>query len=92
MTDHALALSVARHKAMFFSEKDATGTRIDYEAAVCGGLQLVPAGAAHTVLAEDYARMLADGMLLEDAEPFDALMERCAAIEARANAAGSRSL
>ena len=31
-------------------------------------------------------RMQADGMLLDESEPFDALMERCAAIEARANA------
>ena len=92
LADRALALSVARHKGMFFSENDASGTRIDYEAAVSGGLQLVPAGAARDVLAEDYARMLADGMLLEDAEPFEALIERCTAIEARANDAGSRSL
>ena len=86
-----LALSVARHKSMFFSENDATGERIDFEAAVLGNLQLVPVGAAHAVLADDYARMLADGMLLDENEPFDALMERCAAIEARANTAGSRS-
>ena len=91
LADRSLALSVARHKAMFFSENDATGTRIDYEAAVSGDLQLVPAGAAHAVLADDYARMLADGMLLDDSAPFDALMERCAAIEARANAAAAGS-
>ena len=91
LADHSLAISVARHKAMFFSENDASGTRIDYEAAVSGDLQLVPAGAALAVLADDYARMLADGMLFDDAEPFDALMERCAAIEARANDAESRS-
>ncbi len=91
MADRALALSVARHKAMFFSENDSRGTRIDYEAAVSGDLQLVPTGAALAVRTDDYARMLADGMLLDDAEPFDALMERCAAIEACANAAGSRS-
>ena len=91
MADRSLALSVARHKAIFFSENDATGSRIDYEAAVSGDLQLVPTGTAHAVLADDYARMLADGMLLDDTEPFDALMERCAAIEARANATGSRS-
>lgn len=36
-----------------------------------------------------YARMLADRMLLEEEEPFDTLMERCAAIESRANAPGS---
>ncbi len=85
LADRALSLSVARHKAMFFAENDARGDRIDYEAAVSSGLQLVPSGAAHAVLADDYARMLADGMLLDENEPFDALMERCAAIEARAN-------
>ena len=86
LNDHALALSVARHKAMFFFENDSHGNRIDYEEAVSGGLQLVPSGAAHAVLADDYARMLADGMLLDENEPFDALMERCAAIQERANA------
>ncbi len=91
LADRSLGLSVARHKAKFFSENDASGARIDYEAAVSGQLQLVPAGAAHSVLADDYVRMLADGMLLDDTEPFDALMERCAAIETRANSAGSRS-
>ncbi len=88
LADRALALSVARHKAMFFTENDARGDRIDYEAAVSGHLQLVPSGAAHAVLADDYARMLADGMLIDEEELFDTLMERCAAIEARAN--GSR--
>ena len=83
--DRALALSVARHKAMFFAENDARGVRIDYEAAVSGHLQLVPEGAGFAVLSDDYTRMLADGMLLDDNESFDMLMERCAAIEARAN-------
>ena len=41
--------------------------------------------AAYAVLADDYERMLADGMLLDENEPFDSLMERCASIEARAN-------
>ncbi len=91
LADRLLALSVARHKAMFFSENDATGSRIDYEAAVSGDLQLVPAGAAQAVLADDYARMLADGMLLDDTESFDTLMERCAVIEVRANAAAAGS-
>ena len=36
-------------------------------------------------LSDDYSRMLADGMLLDDGESFDMLMERCALIEARAN-------
>ena len=86
LANRAFALSAARHKAMFFAENDARGERINHLAAVSGGLHLVPAGAAHTVLANDHARMLADGMLLDENEPFDALMERCTAIKVRANA------
>ena len=85
LANRSLALSVARHKAIFFLENDAAGERIDYQAAVSGGLQLVPSGTALAVLADDYASMLADGMLLDENEPFEALMERCAGIEARAN-------
>ena len=68
-----------------FSENDAYGKRIDYRAAVSGGLQLVPSGAARAVLEGDYAKMMADGMLLEANEPFDTLMQRCATIEALVN-------
>ena len=63
----------------------ALASRSDYEAAVSGGLQLIPTGSALSELADDYARMLADRMLLDEDEPFDALMERCADIEIRAN-------
>ena len=90
LANRALALSVARHKAAFFTENDACGERIDYAAAVSGHLQIVPAETAYAVLADDYAKMLADGILLDDTEPFDALMKRCAAIETRANAPGPR--
>jgi hypothetical protein len=72
---------------MFFAEKAADRSLIDYAAAVNGGLQLVPAGDGAKALEEDYARMVEDGLLLEDAEPFAALMERCADIAARANSA-----
>ena len=85
LADHALALSVARHKSMFFREKDAAGSWVDYEMAVSGGLQLVPEGPAYQVLADDYDRMLTDGMFLNDEERFDELMERCADIQRRAN-------
>ena len=85
MEDYALALSVARHKSMFFREKDSAGNWVDYEAAVSGGLQLVPDGPAYRVLSDDYDRMLTDGMLLDDEEKFDDLMERCADIQRRAN-------
>ena len=87
LADHALARSVARHKSKFFSANDARGVQIDYEAAVSGALQLVPSGTTHGVLADDYKNMLDSGMLLDESETFDALMERCALIEARANRA-----
>ncbi len=85
ITDRNLALSVARHKSAFFREKDAGGSWIDYEAAVSGELQLVPHGPFYRALADDYGRMLGDGMLLDDEERFESLMERCADIQERAN-------
>ena len=85
LTDRDLALSVARHKSTFFREKDAEGSWIDYVAAVSGDLQLVPEGSFYEALANDYARMVNDGMLLSDEETFTALMDRCANIQDRAN-------
>ena len=85
LADHELALAVARHKAMFFRENDSDRQRIDYHSAVSGNLRLVPSGTAQEALAEDYASMLSIGMLLDQDQPFDALMQRCARIEARAN-------
>ncbi len=70
---------------MFFSEKAANGAAIDYAAAVNGNLQLVPTGEALAALAKDYSQMIDDGLLLEEAEPFDALIERCAHIAERVN-------
>lgn len=87
--DRELANAVARHKGMFFAEKAADRSPIDYVAAVNGGLQLVPGGDASKALQEDYGRMVEDGLLLDDAEPFEALMARCADIAARANRAGA---
>ena len=58
---------------------------LSFQSLVPRGLQLVPDGFARDTLAEDYDRMVSDGMLLGDAEAFDALIERCADIEARAN-------
>lgn len=83
--DRDLANTVARHKAMFFAERAADRTPIDYAAAVNGGLRFVPEGHGLNVLQEDYTRMVDDGLLLEDAEPFDALMAGCAEIADRAN-------
>jgi hypothetical protein len=83
--DRELAHAVARHKTMFFAEKAADRSQIEYAAAVDGGLQLVPIGDGAKALAEDYTRMVDDGLLLEEAEPFGTLMERCSDIAARAN-------
>ncbi|MGE0717776.1 MAG: nucleotidyl transferase AbiEii/AbiGii toxin family protein [Alphaproteobacteria bacterium] len=84
LADADLAEAVARHKRMFFAERDSEGQPIDYAAAVRGRLRLVPEGAARELLAEDYRRMVEDGLLLDDAEPFAALMERCREIETMA--------
>jgi hypothetical protein len=85
--DPELANAVARHTSMFFAEKAADRTPIDYAAAVDGNLQLVPVGDVAKALAQDYARMVEDGLLLDDAEPFEALMAQCADIARRANGA-----
>ena len=89
LADRSLARSVARHKSMFFREKDSSGNWIDYEAAVLGGLQLVPCDNAREALDDDYRAMLSDGMLPNESEPFETLIERCADIEARANELGA---
>ena len=85
IADRELAAAVARHKAIFFREM-ADGAPVDYATAVSGGLHLVPVGAALDALAEDYSRMVDDGLLLNDAEPFVDLMQTCETIAERANA------
>ena len=86
LADRELARAVARHKAIFFREKDVAGDWIDYMAAVSGHLQLIPDQPLRDILAEDYRQMQGSGMLLEDAESFEDILNRCAGIEARANA------
>ena len=90
LTEHALAdreiaEAVAALKTMFFREKDASGNWVDYHAAVAGHLQLVPVGASLDALTDDYARMVEDGLLLDEAEPFAELMASCQEIADRAN-------
>ena len=79
--------AVADHKAMFFVEKDADKAVIDYQAAVHGAIHLAPDGEARAVLGADYEAMVADGLLFDDAEPFDQLMAHCLELEGRINAA-----
>lgn len=87
IADADLARDVAKHKQLFFTEKDLAGAVIDYSEAVRGALLLAPAGAARAALGDDYAQMVADRLILGDAPAFEVLMERCAAIAAKANAA-----
>ena len=89
--DRALAHAVAAHKSIFFAESMPDGKPIDYRAAVTGALDLAPSGGALKTLAEDYQRMVADGLLLDDAEPFDLLMERCHELALKVNAAVLRA-
>ena len=86
IADKALAQAVADHKSVFFAEKNTQGDVIDYHAAVSGGLQLVPDDGALATLAADYQHMVDDGLFLDDAEPFETLLERCRAILRKANA------
>jgi len=45
----------------------------------------VPDNKALASLSLDYKTMLEDGLLFDDAEPFEKLMNQCRALEARAN-------
>ena len=55
-----------------------------------GYLDLVPQGDAQATLADDYSRMVDDGLLLDDAEEFDALLSHCQTIQNKVNAAAPR--
>lgn len=85
IADRAVAVAVVRHKAMLFRET-ANGEEIDYGRAISGGLRLKPEEASLEALGDDYRRMVEDGLLEADAEPFEALMETCADLARRANA------
>ncbi len=88
IADKGLAHAVADHKSVFFAEKDANGKAINYHAAITGSLQLVPADSALTTLANDYQKMVDDGLLLDEAEPFEELLRKCLNVQKKANKAG----
>jgi hypothetical protein len=90
--DRALARSVAEHKSMFFIEKNAAGTRIDYFAATGGQLQLIPTGDSLTALENDYAAMLDDGLLALNSPSFAEIIEVCRTVQDEANRQGKLSL
>jgi hypothetical protein len=85
IANRVIAQAVARHKAIFFAEKNPDGEAIDYEAAVSGKLRLVPRDEALEVLSLDYSRMVDDGLLLDEAEPFEQLLDHCREVQERVN-------
>lgn len=87
--DSDLAHAVVEHKSKFFSGKGLDGGVIDYHAAINGGVQLVPDGKALTTLAGGHSYMQDDGLLLDEVEPFEALMARCLAILTKVNSLGA---
>jgi hypothetical protein len=78
---------VTRLGAAGFAESMPDGAPVDYRAAITGALDPAPSGDARKTLAEDCQRIAEDGLLLDDAEPFDVLLQRCQALALKANAA-----
>lgn len=85
ITDRAVASAVARHKSYFFIEKDQDGQTIEYADATTGHLKIVPEGDAKAALAQDYAAMVADNVMVGDTLSFEALLDVCADMEAKIN-------
>ena len=85
ITDRTVASAVARHKSHFFLEKDKNGQTIEYADATTGRLKIVPEGDAKAALAQDYAAMVADDVMVGDTLSFDALLNVCADLEAKIN-------
>ncbi|MDA9538786.1 hypothetical protein ACM41_21990 [Bradyrhizobium sp. CCBAU 21362] len=86
LADRQLAKDVAEFKSKFFRAKDRNGNPIDYMAAVSGKLQLVPTDPETLkALAADYKKMADDGILLDEDEDFETLLDRCRDLEKRAN-------
>jgi hypothetical protein len=87
--DRDVAQRVADHKSWFFIAKDAQGNKIDYLAAINGGIVLVPEGNGLKLLEADYAKMVEGRLFLRDPEPLQLVIERCADIQKRVNAVGT---
>jgi predicted nucleotidyltransferase component of viral defense system len=88
LEDRDIAQRVAKHKTWFFAERDSDGKPISYDAAVGGGLALVPKDKkTRQSLANDYAKMIEDGLFPGDPESFEWIIDRCSGIEKKANAA-----
>ena len=88
LTMRDVADRVARHKGWFFPAKDAGGVVIEYASAVGGQMRLIPpSGRLLDELADDYRKMLEDGLLLDDSVPFEKILEQSKSLEDRVNKA-----
>lgn len=83
--DRVLAQTVAKHKSVFFIEKDVSGKKIDYFAATSGQLKIIPTGESLAALERDYTAMLEDGLLALNQPSFADIIEQCRAIQHEAN-------
>jgi hypothetical protein len=84
-TNTNLAQSVAEHKSVFFVEKDASGTKIDYFAATNGQLQLIPTGDSLKALENDYKAMATYGLLALHQPSFSNIIEQCRFVQDQVN-------
>ncbi len=84
-TNTNLAQSVAEHKSVFFVEKDASGSKIDYFAATNGQLQLIPTGDSLEALENDYNAMATDGLLALHQPTFSDIIKQCTTIQNEVN-------
>ena len=81
IADRELAQAVAKHKSMFFAEKDSSKNPIDYLAAINRQIQIVPVGGALKALKSDYEAMLDDGLLSSHQPNFDEVISICARLQ-----------
>ena len=85
ITDRELGYAVAKHKSMFFAEKDARKKSIDYKAAVSTEIQIIPDGSALESLKNDYSAMLEDGLLSTHQSSFDEVITMCLELQSSIN-------
>jgi len=77
IANRELAYAVAKHKSMFFAEKDVNKNSIDYKAAISTDIQIVPVGRALAALEKDYVAMLEDGLLSTHQPSFAEVITQC---------------
>lgn len=85
ISNKKLANIVAKHKSYFFREKDKNNQVVDYIDAVNGNINLVPKGDGACALANDYAAMIDDNVLVGNALPFEELLQKCQELERMIN-------